>query len=320
MSITGIQGWVDWWGRYWFPTTPTRNLAICRIVAVGAQLFWFFPSLTHQTNLLAKNPEFVDPQPLIRVISALIPRDWLFTPSNFTLFYWAVVAVGLAALVGLFTRASLLLFALGVWTLVSHAYSYADVHHPEAVFAIFLLALAFAPAGASLSVDALLRRRRGIEARDTTDVAAWPLKLAHVLLSMTYFSTGATKLLSGGLSWMNGYTLQTYTFGDAIERNLPLGIWLGQQHTLAVLLSVFTIFFETFFFVSLFSRRAAPFFFLNGIFFQLGLYFAAGHPFFPHIVLLGLLLAFHEPLWWRRWVPGAAYEGSANTRTLVGET
>jgi Vitamin K-dependent gamma-carboxylase len=263
-----------------------------------------------------------------------VPREALFNPSAWTIFYYATFAAGLAALVGIFTRVTIFLFALGVWTLVSHAYSYADVHHPEAVFAIFLMALAFSPAGDSLSVDAFLRRRRrsawgASDEPRTLETAAWPLKLAHVLLSMTYFSTGATKLLSGGLDWMNGYTLQLYTFGDAVQRNLPLGIWLGQQHTLAILLSIFTIAFELFFFLSLFLPRAAPLFFINGIFFQLGLYFAAGHPFFPHIVLLGLLLAFHEPQWWRRWVGtgrlagrarGPAHEGSAKTRTLVGET
>jgi hypothetical protein len=127
----------------------------------------------------------------------------------------------------------------------------------------------------------------------------WPLKLAHVLLAMTYFSTGATKLISGGLTWMNGYTLQAYTFGDAIARGYPVGIWLGQHYTICVLLSVFTIAFETFFFLSLFFPRVAPLFFLSGIFFQIGLFASAGHPFFQHIVLLTLLLFFIHPAWWQ---------------------
>ena len=130
----------------------------------------------------------------------------------------------------------------------------------------------------------------------------WPLKLAHVLLAMTYFSTGVTKLLAGGFRWMNGYTLQAYTFEDAIRRELPVGIWLGQHHTLCLLLSIFTILFETFFFLSLFFPRAAPFFFINGLFFQIGLYVAAGHPFFQHMVLLLLLLLFIAPPWWRAWL------------------
>jgi hypothetical protein len=174
------------------------------------------------------------------------------------------------------------------------------------VFAIFLMALAFAPSGKSFSLDALIRRRRAgadkqpKEAR--VDTAMWPLKLAHVLLAMTYFSTGLTKMIFGGPQWLNGYTLQAYTFVDAINREIPLGIWLGQQYPLALGLSFFTIIFELFFFLSLIFTRAAPFIFVVGIFFQLGLYLTAGHPFFQHMVLLTLLLLFVTPQWWQAWV------------------
>ncbi len=296
---------VDAWNNYWFPTTTTVSLSISRVVAVAAQLFWFFPDLGYNLNMAEKNTEFIDPQPLIRAIAAVVPRDVFFTPAVITTIYWTTVAAGLTALLGLFTRTSIFVFAVGVWFFVSHQYSYADHHHPEAVFCIFLLALAFAPSGASLSIDALLRRRATAGARrtagqfETTDTAMWPLKLAHVLLAMTYLSTGATKMIDGGLAWMNGYTLQAYTFNDAIARGYPVGIWMGQQYGLSVLLSVVTVFFELFFFLSLFFPRIAPFFFITGIFFQIGLYLSAGHPFFGHIVLLVLLLFFITPRWWR---------------------
>ena len=303
-----MKKWIDRWNAYWFPTTTTTALALCRIIAVAAQLFWFFPSLRYHLNLLTKNPEFIEPQLLIRAITAIVPRDVLFTPSGLSALYWVTFVAGAAALVGLFTRTSLFVFALGSWIFVAHGYSYADIHHTQAVYDIFLLALAFSPAGESLSIDAVIRRRRGRGTGDTAeaprqvDTAMWPLKLAHVLLAMTYFSTGFTKLLGGGFRWLNGYTLQAYTFEDAIRRELPVGIWLGQHHTVCVLLSFFTILFETFFFLSLFFPRAAPFFFLNGLFFQLGLFVAAGHPFFQHMVLLLLLLLFLPPAWWRAWL------------------
>jgi hypothetical protein len=206
------------------------------------------------------------------------------------------------ALIGLFTRFSVFVFALGTWIFIAHAYSYGDRHHTQALFCIFLMLLAFAPSGDRLSVDALLRRRRPGAPTEPrrVDTAMWPLKLAHVLLAMTYFSTGFTKLVWGGFRWMNGYTLQSYTFTDAMNRDMPVGIWLAQQHELAIVLSVFTVLFETFFFLSLFFPRTAPFFFLGGIFFQIGLYFSAAHDFFQHIVMLALLLLFVAPEWWRK--------------------
>jgi hypothetical protein len=306
MSAGLVRRWADRWNAYWFPPTPILHLAICRIVAVAAQLFWFFPNLEEHQNLLVKNPEFLEPQLLIRAISAVVPREVLFTPGAFTVLYWATMAAGVAALVGLFTRTSLFVFALGTWIFVAHLFSYGDRHHTEALFCIFLMLLALAPSGERVSVDALIRRRRhasdASDASGMSEMAIWPLKVVHVLLAMTYFSAGMSKLLHSGPRWLNGYTLQGHTFGDALERGRPLGIWLAQQHDVAVALSVLTILLEVFFFVSLFLPRLAPLFFLGALAFQAGLYLAAGYDFFQHMVLLTLLLFFLYPEWWRRWL------------------
>jgi uncharacterized membrane protein YphA (DoxX/SURF4 family) len=300
-----VKRWIDRWNAFWFPVSSTTNLAVARIIAVAAQLFWFFPSLQYHLNLLEKNQAFVDPQWLIRAITAVVPRDVLFTRPIFSAIYWITVVAGVLALIGLFTRTSLLVLALGIAFIVSHSYSYGDVHHPEALFAIFLFTLALAPSGDSLSVDALIRRRRsGTRPGEPrrVDTAMWPLKLVWVLLAMTYFSTGITKLLAGGLSWMNGYTLQIYTFGDALATGKPLGIWLAGHHTLCVLAAIFTIVFETFFFVSLLLPRTAPLFFLAGIGFHAALYLTSAQPFFPHMTLLLILLVCLDPQWWRAWL------------------
>jgi hypothetical protein len=307
MSAGLVRRWAERWNAYWFPTTPVLHLAICRIVAVAAQLIWFFPDLEEHQNLLVKSSEFIEPQLLIRAISAVAPREAFFTPGAFAVLYWATMLAGVAALVGFFTRISLFAFALGTWIFVAHLFSYGDRHHTEALFCIFLMLLALAPSGERLSVDALIRRRRGhasdaSDASGMSDMAIWPLKVVHVLLAMTYFSAGMSKLIHSGTRWLNGYTLQGHTFGDALERGHPLGIWLAGQHDLAVALSVFTILLELFFFVSLFLPRLAPLFFLGALGFQVGLYVAAGYDFFQHMVLLTLLLFFLYPQWWRRWL------------------
>jgi hypothetical protein len=301
-----VKRWIDRWNAYWFPETSTLYLSITRIVMVATQLFWFTKPLRVHLNFLEKNSEFINPQFLISAIAAIVPREVFFTPSTFTALFWITAAAGILALVGLFTRASLFVFALGTWVLTAHVYSYGDRHHPEAVFDIVLLALAFAPSGGSLSLDAFLRRRARpvqstAERSERVDTAMWPLKLAHILLALTYLSTGLSKLVLGGPAWLNGYTLQAYTFGDAINREIPFGIWLGQQHTLAIALSFFTILIETFFFVSLLIPWTAPFIFIGAFFFQIGLYMSAGHNFFQHMVLLLLLLVFISPAWWQTW-------------------
>jgi uncharacterized membrane protein YphA (DoxX/SURF4 family) len=311
-----VERLIALWNRYWFPVASPLNVAGARIVSVAAQLFWFFPSLDYHISLATKNSEFIDAQPIIRLIDALLPREAVFAEGPLTVIYWVTAIAGVLALIGLFTRVSLFLLALGVWFFVSHGYSYADVHHPQALFAIFLMLLPFSPVGERLSVDALLRRRKGRLATETTDTAMWPLKLLHLLLALTYFSTGITKLISGGLAWMNGYTLQRYLFSDAISGNIPLGIWMSQQYALCVILSVLTILFEVFYFVSLLVPRAAPLMFIGAIFFHIGLYATSGHPFFPHMVMNAVLLFFLDPAWFPAQVRKLE---SASTRARAGE-
>jgi hypothetical protein len=317
VSAVSVKRLIALWNAYWFPTTSTLNLAGARIVAVAAEVFWLFPSLNYQLNLVTNNSAFRDPQPLIRLIDAVLPHELIFNAGSFTVIYWVSIAAGLAALVGFTTRTSLFLLALGMWFFVSHAYSYADVHHPQAPFAIFLMALAFSPAGESLSIDAVLRRRRARATGEpapiagSSETAMWPLKLAHVVLAMTYFSTGFTKLLVGGFAWMNGYTLQNYIFGDGLYRTIPAGIWLAHQHTLCVLLAIGTILFELFYFVSILVPRVARLFFVGGILFHIGLYVISGHPFFEHIVLNAILLLFLDPEWFPRQVSRLASRRTA---------
>jgi Vitamin K-dependent gamma-carboxylase len=269
---------------------------------VGAQLVWFHPDLGEHINFLRKNHEFLDPQLITRVLAAVFSRDAFFNPTTFTVLYWATFTFGVLALVGLFTRVSLFLFATGTWIFVAHLFSYGDRHHTEALFAIFLMLLALVPSGERLSVDAALRRRRtGVGGAERSELAIWPLKLILVLLGLTYLSAGMAKMLHSGLRWMNGYTLQGHTLADALSRGHPFGVWLAQQHTLAVLLSVFTIVFELFFWVTLVvPRRWLPALLLVALLFQVGLYVTGGYDFFQHMVLLGLLLLFLEPVWWQR--------------------
>jgi len=295
-----MKRWIKSWNTYWFPETSTLSLAVCRIVVVATQLLLFFPSVEQNINLLHKGTGFISPQFLIAAISAIVPNDLLLTETGFAVVRWVTVVAGITCLIGILTRASAFAFALGNWILIAHRYSYGDIHHPESVFCIFLMLLAFSPSGEHLSIDALIRRRReGVDKKDKrasemVDTAAWPLKLAHVLLALTYFSTGLSKMIYGGLQWMNGHTLQIYLLYDAIRREIPLGIWLAQQHTLCILLSVGTILFELFFFLSLIVPRTVPYFMIGGIFFQIGLYVVVGHHFFQHMILLGLLLVFND--------------------------
>ena len=297
MKIPSLREAAEWWDRYWFTPAPTVNLAVARVLAVAAQVFWLLPSLDEQLGRLQANSGFLHPQVLIRFVAAVFPREVWFTPRTITVVWWLVVALGLLSLVGLFTRVVMPVFALGTWFLVAHRFSYGDVHHSEAMFAFFLMSLALSPCNEDLSLDAWRKRRSGRPPGETSPLARWPFALSHLLLALVYLSTGTTKLIFGGLRWMNGYTLQGRTLQDALGRDIPLGIWFAQQHTLAVLFSVGTVIFELGFAASLFLPRWRTSFFAGALAFHVGLHLVAGHGFFGHTTVVLILLVCYDSPW-----------------------
>src|SRR5690242_21107468 len=104
------------------------------MVVVAVEVLFFFPSLKYQIDLAVRNPSFQDPQPLIRLITAVVPRETLFTPAGLTVIYWVSMIAAVLGIIGLFTQPALFVYALGYAFFVSHAYSYADVHHREALY------------------------------------------------------------------------------------------------------------------------------------------------------------------------------------------
>ncbi len=140
--------------------------------------------------------------------------------------------------------------------------------------------------------------------------------LVQVLLAYAYFSTGIAKLLYGGFEWMNGYTLQRYMLGNAINLDQPVGIWLAQQHTLCYILSIATVLFEVFFFVSLFFRKSVTLFLIGGILLHVGIFVTMSAPFFQHIVLYIVFIDF-ERFWLRGRRTQAASEVNMPNLSLV---
>lgn len=299
MRSPSLRKLAEWWDRYWFTPAATVNLAVARILAVAAQVFWLLPSLDEQLGRLQSNSSFLHPQVMIRLIAAVFPREVWFTPRTISVVWWLVVALGLLSLVGLFTRVVMPVFALGTWLLVAHRFSYGDVHHSEAMFAFFLMSLSLSPCNEHLSLDAWRKQRAGRPPEETSPFARWPFALSHLLLAMVYLSTGITKLMFGGLRWMNGYTLQGRTLQDALGRDVPLGIWLAQQHELAILLSIGTIIFELGFSASLFLPRWRTAFFAAALAFHVGLHMVAGHGFFGHMTVVLILLVCYDTPWLR---------------------
>lgn len=123
-----------------------------------------------------------------------------------------VVLVALTAgALGLCSRLSCAIGALGFLYWTGLAYSFGKPHHDKVALAFAVSALPFARIGAAVSLDAVLRRWRG--RAPVVSVTAMPIRITQFTLAMGYFGAGAGKLLLGGPEWFNGYTLQGIMLG-----------------------------------------------------------------------------------------------------------
>ena len=318
-----MSRWLKRVHDHWFAPAPLEDLALVRITLVGMQLaLLLIPFLAVEVGACPGcNPDYqawltgIDdrefaPLPALKLL--LWPFGWGVRPEPMLLqaVWLGTAAAGVFALVGLYTRAALLVLAAGSTLLVSHAYSYHEGHHPEALLTIMLWILALVPSGARRSLDHLRSRVRQTLASlrfeseppgpTLSPHARWPLRLAQWLLILIYLSAGTSKLLNGGLQWFNGYTLAYYIGDDALERGSALGVWLAQHVVLVQLMSVGAIAIELGFGGVLLWPRLVWLFVLGGIGLHVGIYVLQRAPFPQLIALYVVFVGELRESWQRR--------------------
>lgn len=298
---------LELWNQYWFRPASLFHLAVCRVFIVGFQLGHLL-FIQNATSLMkaASMPDFMyNPIAILHLL--LIPFGWDYRPSLEMLLvvYWITLVTGFLALIGFKTNVCLLLFAGANIFLKAYIYSFGEFHHPESIMMIALLILALSPAGAVLSIDDLQRRVRLQVKRQKFELvriteeksifARWPLLLIQWMFAMIYLSAALQKLGAAGADWMNGYTLQFYMLVDGIKHGSNLGLWFGQQHTLALWLSWVTILFEGSFFLVLIFPVLGWLYIPLGVALHTGIYLTMKAPFFQFMIVY---VAFFTP-----WLP-----------------
>ena len=164
---------------------------------------------------------------------------------------WVGAAAAVAMTVGLATRAvtatTAAVVAYNLFLSTTH------VHNNRAYLAVVLVALAVAPCGRELSVDAWWRRRRGLAPLALT-APAWPLLLLRFEASVVYGASGLSKLIDpdwfgGTVTWhrtvrvrdeLVASPLHTYAAKVIVltEVFLALGLWWRVTRDAAVWVAV----------------------------------------------------------------------------------
>ncbi len=183
----GSSAWIDQLlGR----RVSMRALALLRITAGPIALLHLRPFLDDATSGAIYRDAFYEPYALWY---PELPR------AAYVALLWTGAVAAVAMSVGFLTRATTAITS-GVVT-YNLFLSTTHYHNNRAYLVIVLAALAVTPCGREISVDAWLRRRRGLPPLDPT-APAWPLWLLRFEASTVYGASGLSKLVDG--DWFGG--------------------------------------------------------------------------------------------------------------------
>jgi hypothetical protein len=280
--------------RWFFAPDARHQPGIWRIVLSAWALQRLALEILPRLPDYATRPrELADPVTIARVLSLpIVEPEWVRPLTALTLL------VGVAALFGVLARASTIALALlGGWlALIANGWGYSA--HATGLPFVALFVIAFAPGIQALGLDAWLAARRARRRGDADAARAallggatsvWPLRLMLILIVLTYFTAGVSKLRHTGPSWTDGRTLAFYLGGGSLRDRVspqrfiadvdapaearfrdgvglvdwawladptPLGKAVARSPVLSRLLSIFALLLELAFPLALLGRRS----------------------------------------------------------------
>ncbi len=308
------------WNNYWFASAPCFNLAVVRIIACFAGLFYAWHNELY-TVISALGPmphEIYSPFIMFKLLNA--PLGWGAgadgiwaarpSPEFVSLVLTVFVVSAIMGMVGLLTNASLFVAGLSFLYVALYKYAFGDFHHSDPAMIIALLAMSLSPAGRVFSIDSWIRYRgkRVDPLMVYSPFARWPLQLVQWLFPLFYLSAVYSKLTLSGLDWANGYTLQWYLARAGSAEGHVLAMWLAQFHVLVLLGQIGVLLFQSTFLLCVIFPRLRWIYVPAGLFLHTMIYFTLGAPFFSWLGLYSVFIPWTAAVLWlrRRREPTAA--------------
>jgi hypothetical protein len=138
-----------------------------------------------------------------------------------TAFFWIFLGFAVLLMVGLWTRlSSIVVFVCLASMQQRNLYI---LHGGDVFLRVSGFFLMFAPAGAALSLDRLIRVRRKLEGAEIPPKTPWAQRMIQFELALLYFSSFLWKMK--GTPWLNGTALFYVFHIHAIQR-FPLPAWV----------------------------------------------------------------------------------------------
>ena len=153
-----------------------------------------------------------------------LPLPYPMPPEYLPAYQTAFFAIGVCAMLGLFTRVSLVLFSGLLIYLMGSQAAIGWFDHEASVSSQIFLILALAPGSTSYSLDKLLKwayqriQKRTASLREAImgkPVPVWGVRLILILVTAVYFTAGFSKIRFSEGRWVDGKTLTFYLDGRA---------------------------------------------------------------------------------------------------------
>lgn len=213
------------WNRFFLARASPTPIALYRmcygaltmatlLVMRGDWLTWFGPhgAVSSATVVIAMPPVVARASPAFSILS-LLPQ----TDTAVIAFCWISLAAAFFLTIGFATRLnSVLVYACLVSMQARNPFIMNIGDWLLRVTGFFLV---FAPAGAALSVDRLLRRWRGREGVAVAPRSPWAQRMLQIQVAVMYIATVWWKLL--GHTWVNG-TAVYYSLHKIEYQEFPL--------------------------------------------------------------------------------------------------
>ena len=209
--------------------------------------------------------------------------QWVQDPLSVRVLLWVLAGVAIAFTIGWQTRLMSIILYIGMLSV--HQRDVLACTGADCLLTIMLFHSMFCPCGASLSLDALRRKRRTGEDADAL-IVPWGQRLIQIQICILYLSTAILK--SQGLSWLNGTAIHFPLNNEEVRRYT-----FGLDHAPVMLLNILThtaMLIEFALAFLLWVRAARPTMLFLGFFLHLGMIMTINAPLFSELVLAGYLV------------------------------
>lgn len=200
----------------WFGPAPASRLGFLRVI-VGSFLVWTLLDRWTDVAAMGANNPFT-PVGLVRMLPVRLSPDLLAGVQGLTLALAALWTLGLA------WRVTAPLFALAFLYWGSYRLSFGVLTHGLHLVSLHVLAFAFVPAAAALSLDARLPVPRWLTwapgPPEGSGHYAWPTRMLCLITTSTYVLAGIAKVNVPRGGWATGENLLDQIAYTVLVRDL----------------------------------------------------------------------------------------------------